>query len=234
MQSPEVADDYYKVLSDRIAVRSTRSSSNLRLTQSLQDTGLSVRKRIVKLLKSLYESGGGGKDRRIDICTKLVSRMVDDDDSVKVRLMIHDVGNSDPDRQALAIKTLEDLWLGASPSASEKKGGSLEPTSEHAADERAHATAFVIMGVAANHGERQSPLEDLFHQVRESYDMTRIALITSSKIATSKEGQESSAVMAKYTEICDALIESLVDNQPGAGFVSYSSGKHPHFLTIGL
>ncbi|KAG8885372.1 Sister chromatid cohesion protein 2 [Tulasnella sp. 332] len=183
VQSQAVANDYYRVLSDRIA-----------------DTGLSVRKRIIKLLKSLYETGWGGRSRQIDICTKLISRMSDDDDSVK----------------ALAVKTLEELWLS---STSDAKGANpanaqplIEPNVDSAPEEKAKSVAFVIMGVAANFGDRQSPLEDLFHL-----------------IAASKDGKESSTVLTRYQDICDALIGSLVD-QSESGFNLVSCIKTVHLL----
>ncbi|KAG9034044.1 Sister chromatid cohesion protein 2 [Tulasnella sp. JGI-2019a] len=183
VQSQDVANDYYSVLSDRIA-----------------DTGLSVRKRIIKLLKSLYETGGGGRPRQIDICTKLVTRMSDDDDSVKT----------------LAIKTLEELWLSASSDARSASTvdtqNHIEPHAKSAPEERANSIAFVIMGVAANFGDRQSPLEDLFHQ-----------------IASSKDGKESSIVFTRYQDICDALISSLVD-QSESGFNLVSCIKTVHLL----
>lgn len=136
-----------------------------------------MRKRIIKLLKSLYETGGGGRPRQIDICTKLVSRMSDDDDSVKVmpgRSMSLS-GCLPLSRKALAVKTLEELWLS---STSDAKAASstnaqslIEPNADSAPEERAKSVAFVIMGVAANFGDRQSPLEDLFHQVSWSSNL---------------------------------------------------------------
>lgn len=48
-----------------------------------KDTGLGVRKRVIKLLKSFY-TVTDDMARRIDICTKLVLRMLDEDETVKV------------------------------------------------------------------------------------------------------------------------------------------------------
>lgn len=50
---------------------------------SLQDTGLGVRKRIIKLLKVFY-GNSASIERRADISLRLVHRMLDEDDSVKV------------------------------------------------------------------------------------------------------------------------------------------------------
>lgn len=49
----------------------------------IQDTGLAVRKRVIKLLKVFY-SVTDDTSRKIDICTKLVLRMLDEDETVKV------------------------------------------------------------------------------------------------------------------------------------------------------
>jgi hypothetical protein len=48
-----------------------------------QDTGLSVRKRVVRLLKSLYNVVGAD-GMKTEIGCKLVSRVMDEDDNVKV------------------------------------------------------------------------------------------------------------------------------------------------------
>jgi cohesin loading factor subunit SCC2 len=49
----------------------------------VQDTGLSVRKRVVRLLKSLYNVVSGDK-LKTEIACKLVGRVLDEDDHVKV------------------------------------------------------------------------------------------------------------------------------------------------------
>lgn len=86
IQSKELAEDYYGVISDRIAVRLS-SIFGICHNNVLQDTGVSVRKRITKLLKTLYDDAADNQLRRIDICAKLVSRMSDDDDGVKVNAL---------------------------------------------------------------------------------------------------------------------------------------------------
>ncbi|KAF8755190.1 Sister chromatid cohesion C-terminus [Rhizoctonia solani] len=63
--SPELVDDYYPQIANRIA-----------------DTGLVVRKRVIKLLKNLYGLTDNHQ-RRVDICTKLVLRLFDEDDGIK-------------------------------------------------------------------------------------------------------------------------------------------------------
>ena len=84
VQRPELAGDYYERIADRIVVRFFgRRIRGLLETQSLQDTGLVVRKRIIKLLKVFY-GNSASTERRADISLRLVHRMLDEDDGVKV------------------------------------------------------------------------------------------------------------------------------------------------------
>jgi cohesin loading factor subunit SCC2 len=144
-----------------------------------------VRKRVIKLLKSFY---GVTEDnsRRIDICVKLVLRMVDEDDTVK----------------DLAVKTVEELWF---PStllpASILKGKPSITRNPHDKVPLLSKVA-VIMGVSSNFKDRQSPLEDLLH-----------------KIMADKDG-DASNLRASYAEICETLIDGLVDASDLPGFAS--------------
>lgn len=56
------------------------------------------------------------------------------------------------------MKALEELWL------TPESANTDASASRWSAEDRINATAAVIMGVAQQFGERQSPLEDLFHQ----------------------------------------------------------------------
>ncbi|TDL22099.1 hypothetical protein BD410DRAFT_770589 [Rickenella mellea] len=124
VDSPAVAGDYYQKIAERIA-----------------DTGLGVRKRVIKLLKSFY---GVTEDlnRRVDISTRLVLRMLDEDDTVK----------------DLAVKTLEELWFSNTSSSK-----ALADTPE--AKQQMASKVSVIMGVSGNFKDRQSPLEDVLHKI---------------------------------------------------------------------
>lgn len=84
VESPSVANDYYQKIAERIAVILTSYLSSTNESDILsQDTGLAVRKRVIKLLKVFY-SVTNDTNRKIDICTKLVLRMLDEDETVKV------------------------------------------------------------------------------------------------------------------------------------------------------
>ncbi|KAG8957597.1 Sister chromatid cohesion protein 2 [Tulasnella sp. 419] len=188
VQLPDLANDYYDVIATRIV-----------------DTGLGVRKRIIKLLRTLYSMFESDGSRQVDICTKLVSRMSDEDDTVK----------------ELAMKTLEELWFGEATLPSNPKNtqrirvsAGPEESKEEQVENRARSTAFVIMSVAGNFGDRHSPVEDLLHQV-----------------VASKEGsQAKSTVLERYKETLDALINSLVDGQSYPGFNLVSCIKTVHLL----
>ena len=112
-----------------------------------QDTGLSVRKRVIKLLKSFYLITDDA--RRIDIATRMVLRMLDEDDTVK----------------DLAIKTIEELWFPPQPLASAMKGRSAAPGNNAHDNTALLSKVSVIMGTSAQFKDRQSPLEDVLHKI---------------------------------------------------------------------
>lgn len=59
------------------------------------------------------------------------------------------------------------------------------------------------MGVCGNFKDRQSPLEDML-----------------SKIVAGKDGADVSALHMRYSELCDAMIDGLVDASDFLNFVS--------------
>jgi cohesin loading factor subunit SCC2 len=162
--------------------------------EHLQDTGLGVRKRVIKLLRSFYGATDDIK-RRTDICTKLVLRMFDEDDTVK----------------DLSIKTLEELWFPSitSQSALQKPRNGTHGSDQHDKTQLLSKVS-VIMGVAASFRDRQSPLEDVLH-----------------KIMASKEDVDAGQLHARYSEICEALIDGLVDASELPGFV-----RESHYTSI--
>ncbi|KAI0317644.1 hypothetical protein OF83DRAFT_1120276 [Amylostereum chailletii] len=180
IDSPEVASDYYQKIADRMA-----------------DTGLGVRKRVIKLLKSFYGVIDDTR-RRIDIMTRLVLRMYDEDDTVK----------------DLAVKTVEELWFPAPTTVSQKP----RSTSSITNDDKTQLLekVAIIMGVAANfnHKDRQSPLEDLLH-----------------KIIATKDGTEAQNLYGRYAEICEALIDGLVDATDLPGFTTVNCIRTIHLFS---
>ncbi|KAJ7457662.1 hypothetical protein B0H11DRAFT_208709 [Mycena galericulata] len=164
IDSPEVAGDYYNKIADRMA-----------------DTGLSVRKRVIKLLKAFY-GVTDDNGRKIDIAMRLVMRMVDEDDTVK----------------ELAIKTIEELWFPVTlPSALKSRSGAAATQDKGPLLSK----VAVIMGTSAHFNDRQSPLEDILHQ-----------------IIAEKQGNDAVYLHARYSEICEALIDGLVDASDLPGF----------------
>ncbi|KLO06964.1 hypothetical protein SCHPADRAFT_1002012 [Schizopora paradoxa] len=174
IDSPTVASEYYPKIAERIA-----------------DTGLAVRKRVIKLLKSYY---GVTNDlgKKTDVCTKLVLRMLDEDDSVK----------------DLAVKTLEELWFPVLPQGSAKSLGQTENKTQLL------VKVSVIMGVSGNFRDRQSPLEQVL-----------------SKIVAGKEGAEISALHDNYSEICDTMIDGLVDASEFTNFSVVNCIRTVHLFT---
>lgn len=123
--------------------------------------------------------------RRVDVCTKLVLRMLDEDDTVK----------------ELAIKTVEELWFQSTPPLVSVLKGKTPIVNNPSDKAPLLAKVTVIMGVASNFKDRQSPLEDLLH-----------------KIIADKDG-DTSSLRAGYSAICETLIDGLVDASDLPGFV---------------
>jgi cohesin loading factor subunit SCC2 len=151
-----------------------------------QDTGLGVRKRVIKLLKAFY-AVTEDTSRRVDISKKLVLRMLDEDDTVK----------------DLSVKTMEELWFQSATlsSSNQKVKGTGGPVNPHDKGPLLSKVS-VIMGTAAHFKDRQSPLEDMLH-----------------KIIADKERSEATALHGCYVEICETLIDGLVDASDLPGFV---------------
>ena len=147
---------------------------------------MGVRKRVIKLLRAFYGVTDDIK-RHTDICTKLVLRMFDEDDTVK----------------DLSIKTLEELWFlsTASQPALQKLRNGNRGSDQHDKTQLLHKVC-VIMGVAASFRDRQSPLEDVLH-----------------KIMASKDDADAGQLHVRYSEICEVLIDGLVDASELPGFV---------------
>ncbi|THH14012.1 hypothetical protein EW146_g6273 [Bondarzewia mesenterica] len=182
VDSPEVAGDYYQKIADRIA-----------------DTGLGVRKRVIKLLKSFYGVIDDSK-RRIDICTRLVLRMFDEDDTVK----------------ELAVKTVEELWFqNSTPAPASQRSRSAAAPGTSTDKTQLLAKVSIIMGVSGNFKDRQSPLEDLLH-----------------KIMADKEGAEASVLHERYGEICEVLIDGLVDASELPGFTVINCIRTIYLFTM--
>lgn len=164
LDSPAVAAEYYQKIAERIA-----------------DTGLGVRKRVIKLLKNFYTITGT-LSQQVDICVRLVLRMLDEDDTVR----------------DLAVKSIEDLWFPATSS-----------------DRDILNTAAVIMDVSGSFKDRQSPLEDVL-----------------SKIVAEKDGGDASALCTRFTNICDKMIDGLVDSSDFKNFTVINCIRTVHLFTI--
>lgn len=104
--------------------------------------------------------------------------------------------DEDPSIKELAVKTLEELWFHDTSAAGQKREGSKSEVS---------STVAVIMGVLASFRERQSPLEDILH-----------------KMMLEKQESDIAFLRSRYVEICDTLIDGLVDASDAPGFVSKS------------
>lgn len=102
--------------------------------------------------------------------------------------------DEDPGIKELAAKTLEELWF---------QDPSVHGPKRERSKAEISSTVAVIMGVLAGFRERQSPLEDILHKMMVEKQEPDIALLRS-----------------RYVEICDMLIDGLVDASDVPGFVS--------------
>lgn len=108
----------------------------------------------------------------------------------------------------LAVKTLEELWFQSTAMpASAMKGRS---AITHNPDDKSPllAKVAVIMGVSLNFKDRQSPLEDVLHKIMVDKDT------------------DSTKLRASYAEVCETLIDGLVDASDLPGFVSAILSNH--------
>ncbi|GAA5873259.1 hypothetical protein JCM8547_008616 [Rhodosporidiobolus lusitaniae] len=95
--SPAVRDASIELVGKYVINRPDLAVQYLpKLSERISDTGLSVRRRVVKLLKLLYHVVKE-EEHQIDICKRLVYRVMDEDDGIK----------------DLAVDTIEELWFGA-------------------------------------------------------------------------------------------------------------------------
>lgn len=101
------------------------------------------------------------------------------------------------------MKTLEELWFSPSSNIGDSTAQSNQGMSTQSDRLRLLARVTVIMTVCGNFKDRQSPLDDVLH-----------------KIVSLKEGAEANALLARYGEVLDVMIDGLVDASDFPGFVS--------------
>lgn len=151
---------------------------------------------MIRLLKAFY-TVSGSVERQADISTKLVLRMMDEDDTVK----------------ELAIKTVEELWFPSTiPPSALKSSKPNSSSSIVPSEDSMQRTVAVIMSVSAGFRDRQSPLEDLLHKIISSKE---------------EGSAEAKTMHERYEEICGVLIDGLVDAPDLPGFVSVTPCFRP-------
>ncbi|CAG8449459.1 11998_t:CDS:10 [Ambispora leptoticha] len=173
-QKPEITEQYYQIISERI-----------------KDTGLNVRKRVIKLLRDIYLKSTD-QNVMIDIGCKILLRINDEDDHVK----------------DLAFKTIQELWL--TPFKYQKN---VIIDTEDLEDDEGQSEFFnmsligkkevltrslLIVGVAGKLGERNGHiLGSLFKKILE------------------KEGKQKREVLNICQCMVDCLFEHLLTLQDG-------------------
>ena len=119
--------------------------------------------------------------------------MIDEDDTVK----------------DFAVKKVEELWFrDGEPTVPSQKSRTQSGSGRSPERSDLQAKVTVIMGVVANFKDRQSPIEDLLHQIMDE-----------------KDANEMTTLHSRYSEICQTLIDGLVDASDLPGFVRFSFGN---------
>jgi cohesin loading factor subunit SCC2 len=142
---------------------------------------------VIRLLKSVY-SVTEDRKQQVDICVRMIFRMLDEDDTVK----------------DLACKTVEELWFQDSfgtGTSKEKLSGPMFIQDKTYLLRK----VSIIMEVSGGFKDRNSPLEDLLH-----------------KIISDKSEAEKCQLHRRYMEICECLIDGLVDACDLPEFVSHA------------
>ena len=114
--------------------------------------------------------------------------------------IVQRMGDEDDTVKDLAMKTLEELWF-TDASVPLSSGTKATPPVDGDKSQLLMKVS-VIMGTAACFKDRNSPLEDLLH-----------------KLIAQKEGAEAAGLHRRYSEICEVLIDGLVDASDLPGFV---------------
>ncbi|KAK4701477.1 cohesin loading factor subunit SCC2, partial [Phenoliferia sp. Uapishka_3] len=114
------------------------------ISERINDTGLNVRRRVVKLLRVLY-SVVDEDEHQVEICRKLVWRALDDDEGVK----------------ELAADAIEDLWFSAP--LSSRRSQSLGSSAETSIV-RLSQIIMSVTGVFSDR-DRPPPVQEMLRQI---------------------------------------------------------------------
>ncbi|CDR46094.1 RHTO0S12e00276g1_1 [Rhodotorula toruloides] len=136
--SPAVRDATIELVGKYVVSRPDLARHYLpKLGERISDTGLSVRRRVVKLLKVLY-GVVDDEEQRVDICRRLVYRVLDEDDGIK----------------ELAVDAVEDLWFGATPKSAQQDDAA-----------RLAQLASIITQTTGNFKERPPPVDEALRAI---------------------------------------------------------------------
>ncbi|KAK0533447.1 Sister chromatid cohesion protein 2 [Tilletia horrida] len=167
------------------------------LVHHIYDSGVSVRKRIIRLLADIYNAVSD-KDMQAECCVRLMRCVTDEDTGV----------------QDLAVAIIARLWFDVSLRASESKkgklvavnegednnGGKASPAPSASASGSAYSRhADVIIMVASMIRERPSPMEEVF-----------------SRLLQQCSEQDANKLRASYRELSDSMIDAIVSEPTGS------------------
>ncbi|CED83634.1 Sister chromatid cohesion protein SCC2/Nipped-B [Phaffia rhodozyma] len=180
IQDPALIEKYLSLIGERV-----------------DDAGLAVRKRTIKLLRSLY-SLTTSIPLKIDMCVKLIERIDDEDETVK----------------DLAVHTIEELWFQEDDQVLAQNSVSRVTTRSSM-----QSKTLVFIGVAGCFKERQNPIESF---------LTQMVSDNAKKV----DSRTASATREKFQELCDALIDLLIDASDQSDFSISNCIKAVYHLCV--
>ena len=172
---------------------------------------MSVRRRVVKLLRILYGTLDDEK-QKVEICRNLVGRVLDEDEGVKVNVValtfpLYVVSTSHHtcihSKQDLAVDTLDDLWF----SGSAKTSSGAQSSSN---------LSNVILNIVRGNQGRVVPIEEAL----------RLIMVKHAE-------KEAGAPLDRLRDVMENLIDTLVANSSSiVSFAFERSGtKSDSYLT---
>lgn len=180
--SPAVRDSALEMLGRYVVYNPELATQYLpRIAERVTDSGLSVRKRVIKLLKGIYPVVSDPA-ARIDICRRLVARVNDEDDGVK----------------DLAASAVEELCF-SSKTLGKRKAGDSDETALEKRDTASRAS--IVMAVAGTFREKPSPLEET----------VRLIISKHKNPKNNKSKDSMAIFVANLKALVEALVDALID-----------------------
>ncbi|SCV73614.1 BQ2448_6044 [Microbotryum intermedium] len=215
--SPAVRDATIELVGKYVVTRPDLATRYLpQIAERITDTGLGVRKRVVRLLKTLY-GVVDAEEQRIDICRKLVWRTLDEDDGVK----------------ELAVDAIEELWFtrwvggsgggggggadgrgrsGSTGPVGPGEASSMDADDEAAAHEpRINQLANIVMAITGENRDRAPPVDEVLRVILARHK---------DKATTAAATSATPSPLDRLRDITESLIDGLLEDEGSRNIVA--------------